>query len=96
MSETDQPEYEEVADALFETLAALADLRERLAGGATRSGVPPEQVVKEVWDAYDLAEADDIFSRTGHDRSGTASPESWAIDEIVARPSAANRGERRE
>lgn len=84
MTETD-PEYDEVADALFETLAALADLKERLAGGAQRSGVPPEQVVEEVCEAYDLEEADRVFSQTGHERAGSASPEDWAVDERVHR-----------
>ena len=40
-SDGDAPDHDPVADALFETLAALADLRERLDGGAQRSGVSP-------------------------------------------------------
>ncbi|MDS0243114.1 MULTISPECIES: hypothetical protein [unclassified Haloferax] len=79
----ERAEYDEVADALFETLAALEDIRERLDGGAKRSGVPPEQVINEVWDAYDLGDADEIFSRTGHERVSASSPEDWAFDERV-------------
>lgn len=83
-SKTDEPTQEDVADALFETLAALTDLRERLAGGAVRSGIPPAQVVDEVWDAYELDGAAEILAQTGHERDGLASPEEWAVDELVA------------
>jgi len=83
LPEENPPSRAELADALFETLAALADLRERLAGGAKRSGVDAEQVVGEVWSAYDLDDADQVFERSGHERADAASPEDWAIDERV-------------
>lgn len=76
-----EPTREEVEDALFETLAALADLNERLTGGAKQSGVPAEQVVEEVWRAYDLEDADETFRRTEHERSGGGSPQEFAVDE---------------
>jgi len=85
LPEENPPSRAELADSLFETLAALADLRERLAGGAKRSGVDAEQVVADVWSAYDLDEADQVFERSGHERADAASPEDFAVDELVRR-----------
>lgn len=74
----DLPSKPEVADALFETLAAFADLRKRL-----ENGDDPDRALPEVLSAYDLYEADRVFARTGHERAGSADPESFAVDEVV-------------
>lgn len=83
MTDDGEPEVEEVVDALFETLAALTDLQERLVGGAQRSAVPPEQVFDSVWSAYDLEEASDVLDQTGYDRPNGVTPEDFAVTERV-------------
>jgi len=77
------PSREELATALFETTAALTDLYERLAGGAQRSGVSPEQVVESVWDAYDVEGAATTAAASGAVRDDDGHPASWAVDERV-------------
>lgn len=83
MSKTEPPEYDEVADSLFETITALKDMRARLAGGATRSGVSKAQVAESTFDAYDIDGAEDILAQTGYERPDVPSPESWAFSERV-------------
>ena len=82
----DHPDTEDVPEALFEALAALADLRERLVGGAQRSGVSPEQVIESVWSAYDLEGASDTLSETGYERGHAIDPEDFAVEGRKVQP----------
>lgn len=74
----DVPSREDVADALFETLAALADIHKRIGNGDHA-----DRVLDDVLSAYDLQEADDVFARTGHERAGTSDPTDFAVDKVV-------------
>lgn len=75
---------DDIADALFETLAALEDLQAQLAGGATRSGVSKEEVWDRVENAYDLDEARAAIESSGYSRDGADGPEDFALDERVS------------
>lgn len=79
----DIPESDDLEAALWESLAALEDLRAQLAGGAVRSGVSKAEVWERVADAYDLDAARGALEESGYTRDGDA-PRDFAVDELVA------------
>lgn len=75
-ADVERASYDDVVEALFECLAALADMGERIAHGDEGT-----KVADEVFDAYSIDEADATFDATGHERAGDENRSSLRFDD---------------